>query len=393
MNIFFVGLSGVPYSKRACDIRLISFARAFTEKGNKVTILNRLPVLNKLENNLDDILGLNTQIVELFKSEDKSKKITFYFLIVFSYFKEFIFLYNQNKKSHIDILHLYTGHFIDFLYYYLISRVIGAKLVYQYVEVRSSIANRGLYHKINGFLCDKFGYKFFDGIISISTYIENLVRSLSSEIPILKVPPICEIEYYNAYDPPIVTNPYILYCGSSGYMEAIKLIIDSYSLSNISNTHQLTLVLSGPEINLKKIKYYSNNKNGKVEIKSNLSYENLVESYLGAYGLLIPLSNTIQDIARFPNKICEYTACKGAIIVTNYGEIPYYFEDGKNALIAKDYSKSAILEKLNQLSAISSTDLRILKEGAHELCKSSFDIFVYNDSLDCFLKNLCNVSN
>ena len=41
MKIFFVGLSGVPYASRACDIRLDSFALLFQKCGYDVTVLNR----------------------------------------------------------------------------------------------------------------------------------------------------------------------------------------------------------------------------------------------------------------------------------------------------------------------------------------------------------------
>ena len=66
---------------------------------------------------------------------------------------------------------------------------------------------------------------------------------------------------------------------------------------------------------------------------------------------MIPLKNTIEDIARFPNKISEYTAAHGLIVTTNFGEVPYYFKDGDNAIVANECSVSSISHKLDELVA------------------------------------------
>ena len=56
-----------------------------------------------------------------------------------------------------------------------------------------------------------------------------------------------------------------------------------------------------------------------------------------AKALLIPLTDSIQDKARFPQKISEYLASGNPIITTNFGEVPFYFHDQKNALVANEY--------------------------------------------------------
>jgi len=385
MNVIFVGLSGIPYKKRACDTRLLSFAEAFAAKGNNITILNRYPVSFKSERVVDQELSSNICVIELFEREKPLRLFSILLLTFLSYAKEFVWLIRQNNKECVDIIHLYSGHYFEFFHYYIISKIIRAKIVYQYVEVRSSQNRNGMYHKINGFLCDRFGYKFFDGVISISTYIDNMVKTLSPVLPTIKVPPICNIGYYDVFKPLSIKEPYIMFCGSSDYLEVINLIIDSYRLSEISKKHKLILVLSGSEKSKNQVKTYAN---GDAEIKSALQYKDLITLYLGASALLIPLRNTIQDVARVPNKICEYTACKGLIITTNNGEIPYFFKDEKNALIAKDFSVEEISKKLNLVLKMNNQEIFQMKEEAYQVCKSFFDISVYSDSLDKFLREL-----
>ena len=79
---------------------------------------------------------------------------------------------------------------------------------------------------------------------------------------------------------------------------------------------------------------------------SDLPYSELINYYLNAKALLIPLRDTLQDIARFPHKIAEYTASKKPIITTNIGEIPVYFIDGANALVIQDFNIDAYSQKM-----------------------------------------------
>ena len=85
----------------------------------------------------------------------------------------------------------------------------------------------------------------------------------------------------------------------------------------------------------------------KTKVFSNIPFSELVDLYVNASALLIPLRSTKQDAARFPHKIAEYTATGNPIITTNYGEVNYYFKDGENALVADSYNTSDFAEKMN----------------------------------------------
>lgn len=386
MNILFVGLSGVPYMKRACDTRLIYFIQALTSKGNFVTILNRCSVNKKPIT--DFYLPPGSKCIELIKTNRRLSKFCSILMRLFSYPIEFIWIIKENRKKPIDILHLYSGHYFEFLHYYLISRIIKSKVVYQYVEARSSWNLKG-YHKLNGFLCDRFGYKLFDGVISISTFISSELCKLSSELPVIQIPPICDIDYFENIKPTSEINSYILYCGSAGYGEVINLIIESYRKSKLKEKYKLILVLSGNNNDISNVtKILEKNE----IVLTNLEYKDLVGYYLKAKALLIPLRNSLQDKARFPNKICEYTATKGVIITTGYGEIVNYFENRKNALIASEYTVEAFSSKLDELLLITEDDLSKIKEESFKVCKSSFDINVYSERLNDFLKTTSNLN-
>ena len=84
-----------------------------------------------------------------------------------------------------------------------------------------------------------------------------------------------------------------------------------------------------------------------IKILSDLSYEDLIGYYKNAKALLIPLQDNLQDKARFPFKIGEYTAAGRPIITSDSGAIVEYFEDGKNALLAKTGDINDFSAKLN----------------------------------------------
>ena len=85
----------------------------------------------------------------------------------------------------------------------------------------------------------------------------------------------------------------------------------------------------------------------RTKIFSNIPFSELIDLYVNAAALLIPLRPTKQDAARFPHKISEYAATGNPIITTNYGEVAYYFKDGENALVADSYDISLFAEKMN----------------------------------------------
>lgn len=385
MNIFFVGLSGVPYLKRASDTRLFFFAQIMTSKGNQVTIINKRPTkANNEEYNLK-----NFEIIELFNLQKKHSRLNQILIYIISYFKEFFYLVKANKKNKIDILHLYSGHFIDFLHYYVIAKLIRAKIVYQYVEMRSNIERKGVYHKINGYLVDQFGCHFFNGIISISNYIDNHIKQRFPKSKTIKIPPVCNFDYFNSVVNFQINDnkkPYLLFCGSAGYIDVIKLIYDSYIYAPlIKKTFSLKLILNGTKEQLDAVVEYTD---GDADILSNLTYEGLILEYKNAEALLIPLRNTIQDIARFPNKIGEYTACSGLILTTNFGEIRYFFKDSINALIADEFSAESFGSKILSLCEMKDDEKRKIKSNAYQLGNKSFDIHNYDDNLQTFLTTL-----
>lgn len=379
MNILFIGLPGVPFLGRACDPRLASIANILNERMS-VSILNRYSSLR--QNKVSGISLSDGIITREIIARKNTGVLWSKILYVFSVIKEPFVVLSINKKDKIDFIHLYSGHYLDFVVSHILGRLIGAKVVYEYVEYRSGKSQKGLYHKVNSFLCDKIGAKLWDICIAISDYLIASATRINPTLPIIKVTPICDYQLFETNRKNVdISREYIMFCGHAGYFDTVKLVIDSFFSSTICAERDLLLVLGGSDSQVERIKEY----NKKCIIKQRIPYELLVAYYKHAYALMIPIHDSQEDIARFPNKICEYAAAHGLIVTTNYGEIKNYFKDGENAVIAGECSVEAISSCLDKVNN-GSYDVERIKENCFKTGMKCFSIESYKEKLFGFLQ-------
>lgn len=379
MNIVFVGLQGVPYYGRACDPRLANTANLLAEDAD-VTIVNRYSSLkHKTMQGIE--LENKVKCVEIITRRNSCGLVTV-LLFVISILCEPFTLWRLHREEKIDYLHMYSGHYYDFVLYKIFAKLVGAKVIYEYVEYRSEkLSHPNLYHRLNSWLCDFHGAKLWDSCIAISNFLEQKAKEVKPSLPVIKVTPLCDFELFEKNDDVVdINEPYIMFCGRATYYDVVKFIIDSYNLSSIKNSKKLLLVLSGETTAIDRIREYAPN----VIIRTHLPYNQLIAYYKHAFALIIPLRNEIGDIARFPNKVCEYTAAKGLIVTTCYGEMPYYFTNGVNAIIAEDCTVEAIAKRLNEVEA-GMYDVEHIRKNCYQTGLDHFSIRAYKNKLYDFL--------
>ena len=172
-------------------------------------------------------------------------------------------------------------------------------------------------------------------------------------------------------------------CFVGMHYDVVKLIIDSFRASQIRQTKKLLLVLGGSQSQVQRVKEYGK----ECIIKSKLPYDELIAFYKHAFALMIPLRNTIEDTARFPNKICEYTAAHGLIITTANGEMNYYFKNGDNAIVAEECSVPAIAQRLNEIE-YGKYDLDKIRDNSYKTGIENFSIEAYREKIYNFLEEI-----
>jgi len=380
-HIVFVGLSGIAKRTRACDVRLAFMANMLAESYD-ITLLSRYACKQKL---VDTNVALDERIVQedIIRSRNTGG-IMSSLLFGFSIFIELFALLSMNRKKKINALYVYSGHYIDFLLYWLVSRLVGAKVVYDYVEYKSILETNSLYAKINNKLVDYRGAKLWDGVLPISEFLKGKALEINPNLVCQKVTPLCDFglfETINTGNAP--DERYILYCGNIGYQDVAEMIANAFGNSELKDDCKIVMVLSG---NKDIIKAFSN-KYPQICVVTSLPYNDLITYYKKAEALLIPLRNNIRDIARFPNKICEYLAARGIIITTNVGEISMYFKDGENAIVADGYSEAELIDKFNKL-ATGGYDLNSIHRNAYALGLKNFDSNSYQQPMVAFFEKL-----
>ncbi|QCX39128.1 glycosyltransferase family 4 protein [Aureibaculum algae] len=393
-RILFTGTNGFPFGSAAIQ-RQIQLAKALLEAGYKVTVINNGGSHSKhitdrenmvAQGNFQGVDYIYCSIIPyrptnfIFRNVLKKlgSLLEFFTIFYYKFFKNATHIFNNSI------------HLKKLKYYYFLSRVLKMELIYDYVEIMGSLGNRDkkqLQDIKNNF--DTHFLDYTDKIIVISKYLENHVNKINQNKKKIKIPPIIDFSYFDTIDPKYKDVSFFLFCGSAVYMDVIKFIINAFTNSkSLGNDYHLKLVVNGSQEQLNQLHAYITQKEcqNNIDILSKLTYIDLISYYKSARALLIPVSNNLQDMARFPFKICEYTASKRPIITSDSGAITEFFNDGKNAFIAKTDNSDSLTDKLNLIIEQPALANTVGLKG-HELGVDVFNYKTYAANLKELLTN------
>lgn len=182
------------------------------------------------------------------------------------------------------------------------------------------------------------------------------------------------------------------YCCGAGYLLHNTLVLDAFRKLIVEDSLRdlkLLLVLVGNAEDIKSVRKMIEmyHLNGHVIIKSQLSQADLYRSFDESIGLLIPLDpDSLQDVARFSQKIAEYVASKRPIITSDVGEIPYYFKDKESAVIVP-FSVEGYYEGMKMLADDPAIADKIGEEG-YEIGCQFFDYKAVGNKMKELLESL-----
>lgn len=374
-SIVFLGFNHFPHGLAEVQ-KIILISKSLILSGNSVTVICRNGYHNMADHPETRVSGIYEDIKYIYASGSCYRNKHFLkrrLNELKGKMNEFRLLRRFKKNNSLDYTILSTKNFYQVLYYSILSKLFGFKTILNYVEYSSAIEKRRLQirKKINDKLFDKYAPILADAIFPISEFLINHITNISSSKKYLKIPGLTDLKKYEGIET-LQIERYFLFCGAAGYKEIILFIIDSFELLG-NNQTSLYLIINGSKNEIQEIKNYINNKKEKVKILSNLTQKELFTYYKNAMALLIPLRPTFQDIARFPHKTGEYLASGNPVISTNYGEIKYYFRDGKNILLAESYDINLFAEKMQFVIDNPSEAKRIGLEGKN----MAFELFDY----------------
>ena len=341
-TVIYVGSNEFPFGSATVQ-RQVQLSKSLLSAGFDVVVINRRGGHSKsiVRKEKIKVHGIYQQIEYFYSSLCSYKPKSFFLRNLFKltgYPGElFLIVYFRVFKS-ARILFVRAHKLHNLKYYYYVSRALHMELIYDYVEFYSSLRKRDK-NSLDDF-ADGFDYQFIkyvDKLIVISDFLLNHSSKIDPEIRILKIPPVIDFDFFDSIEIQDFKFDYFVFCGNAAYHDIINFVILAFQKSKaIDNNFKLRIILHGNDREIENCKLDVHNKGLKdfIIINSKLPYSDLVRHYKEAKALFIPLTKSVQDMARFPFKICEYLASKRPIITSDVGEIVIYFENGKNALIA-----------------------------------------------------------
>jgi glycosyltransferase involved in cell wall biosynthesis len=395
-SIVFLGYNDFPHGLAEVQ-KIILISKSLISTGNNVTVICRNGYHNIADGTEIKVTGIYENIKYIYASGSCFRNSNFFkrrLNEIKGKIKEFLLLRKYKKNNDLDCAILSTRNFYLVLYYRILSKILGFKIVLNYVEYYSAQKKEywEIRQKLNDTLFDTYAPSLSDAVLPISEFLINHINRVSSSKTYLKIPGLTDLSKYDGIET-LQNESYFLYCGAAGYKEIILFIIDSFELIE-NNICYLYLIVNGAANEIDEIKNYINNTKQKHRIKifSNLTQKELFTYYKNALALLIPLRPTFQDIARFPHKTGEYLASGNPVISTNYGEIKFYFRDGENILLAESYDINLFAEKMQFVINNPSQAKKIGFEGKNMAIKL-FDYRYKAKEIDEFLTFKSNTNS
>lgn len=374
----FIWSEGFPFKFSASNEKNFLLAKALKISGYKVYLVSKIKYKDgsSLSGEIEGVNYLN------FHSTKFKNKFANY---ISSSINELNFILNtkkKNKKTY--VLYSYTSFAYLFIYIFY-CKLFQIKTILNIMEWHIGVMeNANAFKKINAYLFDRFTILLADGAITISDFIKSKLEKSSSKKGIIKIPILTDIYKIDQIQTRNnMQKPYALLCANIGYLSGINLIVDSFKsyINESKNELNLILIINGklPD----QIKW----KNENIITLNNIEYNDLIKYYKYAEIVFAPLNNSLQDIARFPQKIAEYCACGKAIISNQVGEVGQNFKHLIDIYFANDFSvetyKKAIYDVLSDKNLKSN-----LERNSRKNCEINFDYRNYSTKLDVFLSNM-----
>lgn len=394
-NIVYLGFSGFPHGLAELQ-RLLLISKSLCAEGASVKVIGRRGVLDRKRYPGLKKTGHYQGIIYVNSSGSPYREPSFIKRNLGKLtegIREFMVLRRIKRESGIDAAIVSSMDFRLLFFYRLVSRLIGFKLLLNFVELNSSISGRGsMKFRLNDFLFDKYSVKLSDGVLVISEYLIRIIKKTAKAKPYLKIPVLVDLSRYNA-DYEKDENRYFLFCGAADYKEIIFFNIRSFELARTDDLF-LYIVTNGSDERLKEIHDHAalSAKSDHIRIFSKVSDAKLSALYKNASALLIPLRPTLQDEARFPHKFGEYTASGNPVITTNYGEVRYYFRDMDNALVSEVYDEKEFAMKMEYIITNPEESRQIGVRGS-EFATAHADYSLYGERIIGFLETLGRKNN
>lgn len=387
LNVAYVGLSGFPFGYAAISRQKL-ICQGLQNAGASVKVICSRAVIrgNKILPRSGEFEG-----VSYVYAVNPLRNGSFFIRNLLRFFEpwlELLLLLKLNKqKRFTHVIVSNNNEIINSIWYSAIAKLLGSKVIFSLVELYVPASTQSLKSKLNHYLFLRFGLQLYDAYLPISSYIERYFRNVPR--PSLLLPIMVDVDKVTRVEPVDVSgSARFIFCGSAGYPNTIQFCIQSFEQMN-NDSAELHIVAGGSDSEMEGVKRLINKSQNANRIKhhSNLSEAELFSLYKSASALLIPLFNTVQDLARFPHKLGEYLATGRPVITSSCCEISHYLRQREQALFAEADNVNQFAGWMDFVIDNPNEAQRIGLEGRH-ICIEKFNHLKLGALLYDFLKKM-----
>ena len=383
-NIIFLDCTqSYPHKFSACNTKIELVCRGLIEQGDSCCILGG--AYGNTFANVDSYEGISTAGISYKLFHKRGSK---FYGWIFNVLKVYKTLKNLKKREYKNIVVIENPDFHLFCFYILFCRLLGFKTSAIIQEWGPAVKGVNVVRKISLMIHVKFFGYMVDSILPISHFLVNKIHPFNK--PFYLLPVLAEYVDIQNNNIPSKSN-YFVYCAAASYYHIIEFLLNIFlNMIDHNENIKLVMVLSGSDKEIVKVKNRIEILQlvDFVQIRTNITNKELNSIYQKALGLLLPLDpKSIQDQARFSQKIAEYLASCTPIITSSCGEIPIYFTDKENIFVTEcfepqNYCK-AMLYILNNYESASIVGINGCKLG-----KMKFNYKIHGENLHNFFLSI-----
>lgn len=393
MNILFLYFDKFPKGSAGAN-RILTIGKSLVSCGHSFTVFIIRPtedinrIANKEVSGLYD--GINYEYLSgttIWKPSSKVKKM---FLILKGVVNSLSKINALRKERKIDFIIAGFSYFSYNLIYYVVSKIINSKYLYNVDEYPWRLIYPDNFSKFITKYYEKYFIKLFDGMIVMTTPLISYYKSKGRrDMRVFHLPMTVDPDRFINIELYERKSIDIVYCGSmSIYKDGVDILVEAFC-QLASRYPKISLVLIGPNDDKKSIelinKIVSKYKlKGRVRFTGEVDRE-MIPSYLVNSDILtLSRPNSKQAEGGFPTKLGEYLMTGNPVVVTNVGEIPNYLKDRETAFIAEPNNVNSFKEKIDEILQNREDAIRIGLNG-REIAMRNFNYKVYTKTLEKYL--------
>jgi glycosyltransferase involved in cell wall biosynthesis len=279
----------------------------------------------------------------------------------------------------LDAVIVFSNSAFWILWVFVASRLLGAKCIQEKSEFPFVYDKKDLWHRLYSTFYIRTIYKLFDGMIVISTYLEDYFgRRVRKGVPILRVPILVNVDSLGSVTVERIDDRRrIVYLGNLGHTGEVLSLIHAFAMAAdeypdwclqiIGNTSDQALLAQ-----IHDLLHQLQLTNKRVELAGEVRRVDL-PSYLCAADVMVLLrSSGVFSQAGFPTKLGEYLATGRPVIVTATGDIPLYLQDGVSAFLSTPGDIGAFVTKLKHVLSHYDEAVEVGRRG-QEVARQYFD--------------------